>query len=80
MNDEFVYYIGCLFESACTVEYWFHCMFQHVLLGVAQHSVIQDVLHATRMDAQAAEMASTKRTRPAMVSVWMPICMCLWHY
>ena len=52
-------------------------MFQHVLLGVAQHSVIQDVLHATRMDAQAAEMASTKPTRPAMVSVGMPNCMCL---
>ena len=77
MKNVFVDNIGCLFESACTVEYRFHCMFQHVLLGVAQHSVIRDVLHATRMDAQAAETASTKRTRPAMVSVGMPNCMCL---
>ena len=77
MKNVFVDNISCLFESACTVEYRFHCMFQHVLLGVAQHSVIRDVLHATRMDAQAAEMASTKRTRPAMVSVGMPNCMCL---
>jgi len=51
----------CLYYqlSLSTVEYRFRCMFQHARLGVAQNSVIQDVLHATRMDAQAAEMAST---------------------